>query len=281
VSTNRTFTDKALFSRSNGTAPDKSIFFLSINPKPQDRSSMLTMVRGNANIFPINKFFNRQRCLSLIETDFCTYFIYMDLKEIKKSLKEIIKTPDLLEKGLKTAAVVTALFNDEGVALVVVGGAAVEFYTQGAYMSGDIDLCRKNIKPVPLRTCQKIMGNLGATGGPRSWFVAGLFVDILGFLENEARSPLRTIATPLGNVQVVPPELLLVERVLTAVYPQPNREELNCARKLMAACVCGKVPVDWDEIGRLADSPSYKVYQDLIKMKKEIFNEINGKTHKS
>jgi len=27
----------------------------------------------------------------------------------------------------------------------------VEFYTEGAYMSGDIDFCRRTLRPVPLR----------------------------------------------------------------------------------------------------------------------------------
>jgi len=89
-------------------------------------------------------------------------------------LEEIEQTQDLLERALKLAAVVTGLFADEGWKLVVVGGSAIEFYTEGAYMSGDIDLCRLTPKPIPFRKTQEIMGRLRAKGGPRSWQVAGL-----------------------------------------------------------------------------------------------------------
>jgi len=40
------------------------------------------------------------------------------------------------------------LFAQRGFLLVVVVvvGSAVEFYTEGGYMSGDIDFCRKTLK---------------------------------------------------------------------------------------------------------------------------------------
>ncbi len=62
---------------------------------------------------------------------------------IQDALKEIESTPDLLERGLKLAGLVSAVFSEQGFELVVVGGAAIEFYTEGNYMSGDLDLCRK------------------------------------------------------------------------------------------------------------------------------------------
>jgi len=68
------------------------------------------------------------------------------------------------------------------------------------------------------------MGSIGAKGGPRSWQVAGLYVDILGLLENEARTPLRVINTSLGPVKLIPPELVLVERTLQSFYPCVNEE---------------------------------------------------------
>jgi len=189
-------------------------------------------------------------------------------------LEEIEQTQDLLERALKLAAVVTRLFADEGWKLIVVGGSAVEFYTEGAYMSGDIDFCRMTLKPIPPRKAQEIMGRLRAKGGPRSWQVAGLYVDLLGLLENEAQTPYREIETPLGQVTLVPAELVLVERVLPAFYPTPDEEAAAVARKMMAVCVSGKTPVDWLEVKRLACLPDFDIAGELERLRKEVAHEL-------
>jgi hypothetical protein len=59
--------------------------------------------------------------------------------DILRALGGISSTDDLLERALKLSGLVTALFADIGFDLVVVGGAAVEFYTEGRYMSGDVE----------------------------------------------------------------------------------------------------------------------------------------------
>jgi len=194
---------------------------------------------------------------------------------IEQELQDIEATPDLLERALRLSGLVTRIFREAGWDLVVVGGSAVEFYTEGSYMSGDIDLCRRTLLPIPLRLAQDLMGKLGATGGPRSWKVAGLFVDLLGFLENEATTPCRTIGTPCGPIQVVPAELTVVERTLLAFYPQPDAEARNVAKKMLGVCLSGDTPVDWDEIWRLAGLPSFNVVKELDELKKEVTRELN------
>ena len=87
---------------------------------------------------------------------------------ITPAIRDIEETSDLLEKALKLAGLVTQMFREAGWELVVVGGSAVEFYTEGAYMSGDIDLCRKTLEPIPLRKAQDLMAQLGARGGPEA-----------------------------------------------------------------------------------------------------------------
>ena len=190
------------------------------------------------------------------------------------AVKDIEETTDLLEKGLKLAGVVTSLFAEAGWDLVVVGGSAVEFYTEGAYMSGDIDVCRNNVTPVPMRKAQELMGQLGARGGPRSWLVAGLYLDLLGLLENEALTPLRNIETPYGTVSIVPLELAVVERVLLSFYPQPDAEAKNVAKTLLAACISGATDVDWAEVERLAALPDFKISDELSMLKEEVQNEL-------
>jgi hypothetical protein len=192
----------------------------------------------------------------------------------EQAIRDIEATPSLLERALKLTGLVTRLFGEAGWDLVVVGGSAVEFYTEGAYMSGDIDLCRRTASPIPLRRAQDLMGQLGATGGPRNWKVAGLFVDLLGLLENEASTPCRTIATPCGPISIIPPELAVVERTLPAFYPCPDSEARDVAKKMLAACVTGVTPVNWDEIERLARLPSFNVAKELRALREEVTREL-------
>ena len=194
--------------------------------------------------------------------------------DVTAAMKDIETTPDLLERALKLSGLVSTVFDQAGWPLTVVGGSAVEFYTEGAYMSGDIDFCRRRLQAIPLRLAQELMGRLGATGGPRSWKVGGLFVDLLGLLENESVSPFRELQTPYGAVCIIPPELLLVERVLSATYPEKNAGLYDTAKKIMAAGLAGDAPFDWDEVCRLAALPSFGVFAEVNALRVEVENEL-------
>ena len=190
--------------------------------------------------------------------------------DIKKAIADIASTSDLLERALKLAGLITTLFQRHGIPLVVVGGSAVEFYTEGGYMSGDIDFCRKSLDAIPPRLMQEIISELGGKGVARSWEVCGLCVDLLGILENESVLPNRELETPFGTVRVIPPELALVERILVAFYP-PSSELLTTARKMMVAAV-GDPDFNWDEAERLAALPSFGVLEELRRLRVEVCN---------
>ena len=190
--------------------------------------------------------------------------------DIKKAIADIASTSDLLERALKLAGLITTLFQRHGFPLVVVGGSAVEFYTEGGYMSGDIDFCRKSLNAIPPRLMQEIISELGGKGVARSWEVCGLCVDLLGVLENESVLPNRELETPFGTVRIIPPELALVERVLVAYYP-PSSELLSTARKMMVAAV-GDPDFSWDEAERLAALPSFGVLEELRRLRTEVCN---------
>ena len=51
---------------------------------------------------------------------------------------------------------------------MVVGGSAIEFLTEGAYASGDLDMCHTTTLTLPIRERQEVMGLLRAEGGPRN-----------------------------------------------------------------------------------------------------------------
>lgn len=186
------------------------------------------------------------------------------------ALAEINSTTDLLERSLKLAGLLTSRFAKLGFPLVVVGGSAVEFYTEGGYMSGDIDLCRTTLKPIPPRLMQEVVAELGGKGVARSWRICGLCVDMLGFFESETVLPFRELETPYGIVRIIPPELSLVERVLVAYFP-PSEEALATARKMMVAALADTA-FNWDEARRLAALPSFGVARELESLRREVEN---------
>ena len=190
--------------------------------------------------------------------------------DVKAAVADIEATSDLLERALKLAGLITALFQRHGFALVVVGGSAVEFYTEGGYMSGDIDFCRKSLNAIPPRLMQEVIAELGGKGVARSWRVCGLCIDLLGILENESVLPNRELDTPYGTVQIIPPELALVERILIAYYP-PSQELLVTARKMMVAAV-NDMAFNWTEAERLAALPAFGVLDELRQLRKEVEN---------
>lgn len=198
----------------------------------------------------------------------------MNPDQIQHALAAITVETDPALKHLKLASLVSTVFRERGVELVVVGGSAIEFYTEGAYVSGDLDLCLVSPARLDLRTRQELMGQLGAVGGPRSWQVAGEYVDLLGEVETLARTPFTELLAPYGAVRLISPEELLVERVLVAVYPRPYEPAAQCARKLAAVALTGKVEMDWSEVRRLADRPEYRILPELEKLVREVAHEL-------
>ena len=185
---------------------------------------------------------------------------------IERAKADIEATGDLLERALKLCGLVTTLFQEHGFPLVVVGGSAVEFYTEGGYMSGDVDFCRKSLKAIPLRLMSDIMLRLGGKSLGRNWQVCGIFVDFLGLLESETVLPNRELDTPYGRVYFLPPELALVERI---IFAESSAECLPSARQMMAAALQDE-RFDWAEARRLADLPDFKVLPQLEAMRKEL-----------
>ncbi len=190
----------------------------------------------------------------------------MGTQELATARKDIEATGDLLERALKLSGLITTLFQERGFPLVVVGGGAVEFYTEGGYMSGDIDFCRKTLRAIPPRMMQEVAESLGGKGLGRNWLICGLYVDILGVLESETTLPERIVQTPYGDVRILPPELALVERVL---YAEQDKECVASARQMMAAALADG-SFDWAEAERLAALRDFGVLPQLQSLKEEI-----------
>ncbi len=203
--------------------------------------------------------------------------MHMDGKTIRCALTETSRESDPTLKSLKLASLCSALWRERGVELVVVGGSAIEFLTEGAYASGDLDLCHITAVSLPIRDRQQVMGLLGAEGGPRNWKVAGMYVDLLGPAESFARTSYRRIEGPYGEVLVMKPEDLLVERVLVSTYPKPNATARACARELAVVALDGVVKINWAEVLRVSNLPQYRNTEDCKALVREVANELKIK----
>ena len=192
----------------------------------------------------------------------------MTNEAISTARADIDATGDLLERALKLSGLITTLFAERGFPLVVVGGSAVEFYTEGGYMSGDIDFCRKTLKAIPPRIMQEVAEKLGGKGLGRNWLICGLYVDILGLLESETGLADRIVQTPYGEVRMLPPELALVERVL---FAEQDAECVASARQMMASAL-KDANFDWVEAERLAALRDFSVLPQMRRLKEEIAN---------
>jgi hypothetical protein len=196
----------------------------------------------------------------------------MSPEEVQTALHRIESEADPNVRALLLAAVVSEAFRAEGFEPVVVGGSAIEFYTDGAYMSGDVDICWTGSR-IPTPADQgRIMASLGAPrGGPRSWKWAGHFFDLLGPAEVYAAGEFKIMETPLGSVLMPPVEDLLVERIFAArCWTGPNPAAEDCAKKLLATALRGEIPVDWNEVGRVAALPAYDCADTVATMKQEV-----------
>ncbi len=184
------------------------------------------------------------------------------MSELEATLAAIRREEDPNRKNLRVAELVCRCFREIGCEPVVVGGSAVEFYTDGRYVSGDVDLCFTGSRLPTPREREEIMGRLGKPLGIRRCDVAGVLVDVLGRVETTARTPFQAA----GELRLIQIEDLIAERLLVATVPARDEPRLEVARVLIALVVQGLIAADREELLRVADSPDYRVGTELRAM---------------
>jgi len=202
----------------------------------------------------------------------------MDAGKIKSALADVTAEQDPTLKSAKLASLCSALWAERGVELVVVGGSAIEILTEGAYASGDLDMCHATKATLPVAERKEIMSLLDAKGGPRNWQVAGMYLDLLGPVESFARTPFRRVEAPYGSILVMKPEDLLVERVLMSFYLGESQTARDCAKKFISVILTGGVAVNWNELRRLANLPEYRNLPQCVQLVKEVADELKIKS---
>ena len=171
----------------------------------------------------------------------------MGIMDVKSAVAEIEATKDMLERALKLSGLITTMFQQRGFSLVVVGGSAVEFYTEGGYMSGDIDFCRRSLNAIPPRVMQESPHQAAQRpptprrGNMTPWALRG------------APSP-----TPPP-----PPCSRTTPR-------RSSSPELTVTAKKMMVAAMNDPHFDWNEAERLAALPDFGVLAELRALKEEV-----------
>lgn len=192
------------------------------------------------------------------------------MKSLSERLELIRTEMDQNRKNLLVAEIVSTLFRAAGTEPVVVGGSAVEFYTDGAYVSGDVDICFDGPRLPAPRERETILAAAGEPVGTRSWKIADVVVDLLGRLETSARGPLQQ----LGEISLIRIEDLIAERILIATAPRFDPERWRVAKVLLAAGWKNLVALDQAELRRVAESSDYQIGDELERMIKEIERDL-------
>jgi hypothetical protein len=203
----------------------------------------------------------------------------MTTADLESALAMVRQETDLSAKSLLLAGVVSELFRERGFEPVVVGGSAIEFYTDGAYMSGDTDICWAGWPQPTTEQREEIMRQIPGIishGGAKSWCIEGLWVDLLGEIDYRAEKELVKFTTPVGPVVLIPVEDALVGRVYAARRWVSGYDEKDddCAKKLMSAALSGSVPIDWDEALRVAASSKYNCVKEFNEVRAEVESEL-------
>ncbi len=177
-------------------------------------------------------------------------------------------------KHLRVASLVSELFREEGADPIVVGGSAVEFYTEGAYVSGDIDICFAGAVLPETAPRVRVMTRAGAQAlSSRRFVLEGTYIDLFGAVETSTHAPFQEV----GSVKLQPLEELVSERLYAAFYfPVHSPEQEAIARVLLQAALSGGLEVDEAEMRRVAASSAYGVDVELDRLTIEVQAQTRG-----
>jgi hypothetical protein len=173
--------------------------------------------------------------------------------QLKESLAGLT---DQTERAIAFMGVLGRFLQEEGHAVpIVVGGAAVEFYTHGTYMSQDIDI--KSDMAATLR----ILTDMGFAGQGRSLMYSkefDLLVDWQGAgLEEgkDARERTLTLTSPDGLplLRLINIADLVVDRLEAYKFGR-DTDSLNWARVLLATAERNGLPFDADVLRKRAQA---------------------------
>lgn len=164
----------------------------------------------------------------------------MNANQLRNALEKARNRP---ERNLWLGAM---LATDAKTRVVIVGGSAIEVYTSGQYVSGDIDLVGE--REALIATLER----WGFQRKGRLWARADLelWVDPVGRHYNGDEGRLQLVTTPYGQVRLASTEDLIAKRLIEVkVWPQGADEMFSQAIALASEY---ETSVDWGYVTTVA-----------------------------
>lgn len=131
------------------------------------------------------------------------------IDNLKKEMAEAARVRDRAERGARLASIITEALRTTGRDPILVGGSAVEFYTQGAYTTSDIDMIADGGKD--LVTIMKSLGfeKIGKDYVDRK---NGVYVEFPG-VSLKASEKTRNVQVGSRTFRIISMEDLIVDRL--------------------------------------------------------------------
>lgn len=151
----------------------------------------------------------------------------------RSKVTEVLQSaPDVATRHLYFCALLSHELGEPVPPLIVVGGSAIELYSEGEYVSGDIDLVGDREK------IESTLESWGFEHREREWYSQDwkLAVDVVNDLSRMtgSRTRVRTLVTAFGPVRLAAVEDLIVKRLTSAKYwsiPSDREHAAILARK--------------------------------------------------
>ena len=191
------------------------------------------------------------------------------VKSVEARLAAIRVETDQNRKNLLVAEIVSELFRRVGADPVIVGGSAVEFYTDGAYVSADGDVCFAGARLPSPRERESILAEVGL----RSVCAHGRSPMLWLIFSERSRQVHGLLFRKLGELSLIQIEDLIAERILIATTPRFDEERWQVAKVLLAVALKKMIAFDRAELERIVNSPDYRVGQELLRLIGEIESE--------
>lgn len=141
-------------------------------------------------------------------------------KSSATELKRISRLPVTIQ-AIELGALLTRLFEKQRIILTVVGGAAVQFYTQATYTTRDLDVI---LQGDDAKTVDEVMGSLGFVRTTTyRHFEHALFDFVVEFppspieVGHRVIDRVNLIETASGSVRVIRIEDILMDRIVAGV----------------------------------------------------------------
>ncbi|MGA8542822.1 MAG: hypothetical protein WB947_04695 [Thermoplasmata archaeon] len=127
--------------------------------------------------------------------------------------------------------------------MTVVGGSAIEIYTEGDYVSGDLDLVVDSRPRVVAALKRWGFRDEGKLWSKQDW---GIYPDVMQQRATGSRRLTEIISTPVGSFRISGVEDLIVKRIRESVAWQDRQEAFAQAVLLVKHTEANGI--DWDYI---------------------------------